>query len=201
MECHARWERRAWRRACPYKRCPDGRPSRTRASQSDAFACYGTTVRLPDACGPGADAQRRPCARPPSSCVCGSRASWPSYGDLADKYASSNSSTGTPKYSVDRREYIRSRQRHPAISVASSPWRTRDILILPTEKCCKTAFIVCMYPEMSITLQGLKYSHDGLTATPHGRFLSSYPQPVDKSVDNHVNRLQMQALRSQAIAL
>ena len=56
-------------------------------------------------------------------------------------------------------------------------------------------------PEMSITLQGLKYSHDDLTATPYGRFLSSYPQPVDKSVDNHVNRLQMQALRSQAIAL
>src|SRR5215210_99976 len=145
-ECHARWERRARRRACPCKRCPDGRPSRTQASQSDAFACYGTTVRLPDACGPGADGQRRPCARPPSSCVCGSRASWPSYGDLADKYASLNSSTGTPKYSIDRREYIRSRQRHPAISRASPPSRTRDIPVLLAEKRCKTAFMMCTYP-------------------------------------------------------
>ena len=60
---------------------------------------------------------------------------------------------------------------------------------------------MCTYSEKFITLQGLKYSHDDLTATPYARFLSSYPQPVDKSVDNHVNRLQMQALRSQAIAL
>ena len=120
MKYHVRWERRARRRAYPCRRCPDGRPSRTRASQSAAFACYGTTVRLPDACGPGADGQRQPCARPPSSCVCGSRASWPSYGDLADMYASLNSSTGTPKYSVERREYIRSRQRHPAICESQS---------------------------------------------------------------------------------
>ena len=168
MECHARWERRARRRAYPCRRCPDGRPSRTRASQSDAFACYGTTVRLPDACGPGADGQRQPCARPPSSCVCGSRASWPSYGDLADMYASLNSSTGTPKYSVDRREYIRSRQRHPAISRASPPSRTRAIPVLLTEKRCKVAFIRCMHPRASISPQGLKHSPDGLIVTPSG---------------------------------
>jgi hypothetical protein len=171
VECHARWERRAWRRACPYKRCPDGRPSRTRASQSDAFACYGTTVRLPDACGPGADAQRRPCARPPSSCVCGSRASWPSYGDLADKYASLNSSTGTPKYSVDHREYIRSRQHHPAISRANPRSRTRAMPVLLAEKRCKTTFIMRTHPRASISPQGLKYSPDGLTVTPMGQIL------------------------------
>jgi hypothetical protein len=165
VECHARWERRARRRARPCKRCPDGRPSRTRASQSDAFACYEPTVRQPDACGPDADGQRRPCARPPSSCVCGSRASWPSYGDLADKYASLNSSTGTPKYSVDRREYIRSRQRHPAISRAGPPSRTRAIPVLLAEKRCKTAFILCTCAGASISLQGLKYSSYGLIAT------------------------------------
>ena len=201
MECHARWERRARRRAYPCRQCPDGRLSRTRASQSDAFACYGTTVRLPDACGPGADGQRRPCVRPPSSCVCGSRASWPSYGDLADKYASLNSSTGTPKYSVDRREYIRSRQRHPAISKASPPSRIRAIPVPLTEKSCKAAFIMCARPGASISLQGLKYSPDGLTVTLWGRSHCSYPHAVDKFVDNYVNCLQMWILRSRAIAL
>jgi hypothetical protein len=66
---------------------------------------------------------------------------------LADMYASLNSSTGTPKYSVDRREYIRSRQRHPAISRASPPSRTRAIPVLLTEKRCKVAFIRCIAPE------------------------------------------------------
>ena len=194
-------ERRARRRACPCKRCPDGRPARTRASQSDAFACYGPTIRLPDACGPGADGQRRPCARQPSSCVCGSRASWPSYGDLADKYASLNSSTGTPKYSVDRREYIRSRQHHPAISNASPPSQSRATPVPLTEKCCKTAFMMCPCSRSYISAQGLKCSHDGLIASPWGRFYGSYPQPVDKFVDNHVNCLQTRVLRSWAVAL
>ena len=183
-------ERRARRRACPCKRCPDGRPSRTRASQSGACACFGTTVRLPDACGPGAGGQRRPCARPPSSCACGSRASWPSYGDLADKYASLNSSTGTPKYSVDRREYIRSRQRHPAISRPSSPSRIRNNPVHLAEKRCKMAFRMCACSPSSILLLGLNRTVVGPKVTPRRRFLCGYPQAVDNSVDNHVNCLQ-----------
>jgi hypothetical protein len=90
---------------------------------------------------------------------------------LADKYASLNSSTDTPKYSVDRREYIRSRQRHPAISRARQPSRTRDIPILLAEKRCKTTFIMRTHPRASISLQGLKYSPDGLTVTPMGQIL------------------------------
>jgi hypothetical protein len=193
--------RRVRRRACPCKRCPGGRPARTRASRSDAFACYGPKIRLPDACGPGADGQRRPCVRPQSSYVCGNRASWPSYGDLADKYASSNSSTGTPKCSIHRREYIRSLQHHPAISKASPPSQTRAIPVPVAEKCCKTAFRVGQRYESSISAQGLKCAQDGLTATPWGGFLSIYPQAVDKFVDNHVNCLQTRILRSWAVAL
>lgn len=165
-ECQARSERRVRRRACPCKRCPGGRPARTRASRSDAFACYGPTIRLPDACGPGADGQRRPCARPPSSCVCGSRASWPSYGDSADKCASSNSSTGTPKYSIHRREYIRSLQHHPAISKASPPSQTQAIPVPIAEKPCKTAFRVCMRTGSSIFAHGLKCAQEDLETTP-----------------------------------
>ena len=183
-------ERRARRRACPCKRCPDGRPSRIRTSQSDAFACYGPTLRLPDACGPGAVGQRRPCARLPSSCACESRASWPSCGDLADKYASLDSSTGTPKYSVDRREYIRSRQRHPAISRPSPPSRTRNNPVRLAEKRCKMAFRMCACSRSPILLLGLNRTVLGPTATPRGRFLCGYPQAVDKAVDNHVNCLQ-----------
>jgi hypothetical protein len=159
-------ERHARRRACPCKRCPDGRPSRIRASRSDAFACYGTMLRLPDACGPGAGGQRRPFARLPSSCACESRVSWPSSGDLADKYASLDSSTGTPKYSVDRREYIRSRQRHPAISRPIPSSRTRNNPVRLAEKRCKMAFRMCTCFRSPILLLGLNRIFVGPRVTP-----------------------------------
>jgi hypothetical protein len=60
---------------------------------------------------------------------------------------------------------------------------------------------MCMHPRVSISLQGLKYSPDGLIVTPSGGSLCSYPQAVDKSVDNHVNCLQIWVLRLWAIAL
>jgi hypothetical protein len=41
----------------------------------------------------------------------------------------------------------------------------------------------------------------GLIPTPGSTFLCSYPQPVDKLVDNHVNCLQNEILCYQAIAL
>jgi len=139
VEYHVRWEKRVPRRACLCKPCPAGRPSRTRASRSDACVCCGATVRLPGACGPDAGGPRRSGVRPSNSCACGSRASWLSCDDLADKYASLNSSTGTPKYSNDPHEYIRSRQHHPAIPEVRPPSRPRVLVGRSAEKCCKTA--------------------------------------------------------------
>ena len=140
------------------------------------------TVKLPDACGPGAGGPRRPCVRLPKSCACGSRASWLSYGDLADKYASSNSSTGTSKYSVDRREYIRSRQRHQQSREQVRPCE-HETIRPSRRKTLQNGVRMCAYPGSSISLQGLKYSHARLTATQWRRFLCSYPNLWDNSVD------------------
>jgi hypothetical protein len=107
-----------------------------RVGQAHALAT-GQRVRLPDACGPGAGGSPRPFVRPPNSCGCGSRASWLSYGDSADKYASSNSSTDTPKYSVGRREYIRTRQHHPAISTPNPPCEHEQIRIILQKNAAK----------------------------------------------------------------
>jgi hypothetical protein len=42
--------------------------------------------------------------------------------------------------------------------------------MLLEEKRCKMAFMMCTYLEVSTSLQGLKYSHDGLTVILWGCF-------------------------------
>jgi len=192
---------RARRRAYLCRRCPDGRPARTRASQSSVCACYATTVKLPGACGPGGGGPRRSFVRPPNSCACGSRASWLSFDDWADRYASLNSSTGTQKFSKGLREYIRSQQCHPAITNAIPPSRPPCISASLVEKCCKTTSKSYERPRSSTLLRVRSAPQLGLRVASKCIFLRSYPQPVDKFVDNHVNYLQRWVLCLRAIAL
>src|SRR5215212_1893877 len=56
-------------------------------------------------------------------------------------------------------------------------------------------------PGPPTPLQGPKSAHMGLIPTPGSTFPCSYPQPVDKLVDNHVNYLQNEILCPRAIAL
>jgi hypothetical protein len=56
-------------------------------------------------------------------------------------------------------------------------------------------------PGPSTPVQGSKRLYMGLIPTPGRTFLRSYPHPVDKLVDNHVNYLQIEILCHQAIAL